>query len=65
VRNNAHTHILGALKTAMHGITSEVTGLDFDNCTESLNNAVVKWAAEMEIFFTHSRPYKKNDQAMF
>ena len=63
VRNNAHTHILGSLKTAVHEIPYEVTGLDFDNGTEFLNKAVIKWAAEMEIFFTRSRPYKKNDQA--
>ncbi len=63
VRNNAHTHILGALKTAVDEIPYEVTGLDFDNGTEFLNKAVIKWAGQMEIFFTRSRPYKKNDQA--
>ena len=63
VRNNAHTHILGALKDAIHEMPYEVTGLDFDNGTEFLNKAVIKWAAQMEIFFTRSRPYKKNDQA--
>jgi hypothetical protein len=63
VRNNAHTHILGALKTAVQEMPYEVTGLDFDNGTEFLNKAVIKWAGEMEIFFTRSRPYKKNDQA--
>jgi hypothetical protein len=63
VRNNAHTHILGALKAGIHEIPYEVTGLDFDNGTEFLNKAVIKWAAEQEIFFTRSRPYKKNDQA--
>jgi hypothetical protein len=39
VRNNAHTHILGALKKAIHEIPYEVTGLDFDNGTEFLNKA--------------------------
>lgn len=63
VRNNATTHILGALKAGVHEIPYEVTGLDFDNGTEFLNKVVIKWAAEMEIFFTRSRPYKKNDQA--
>lgn len=63
VRNNAHTHILTGLKTAMHNIPYEVTGLDFDNGTEFLNKAVITWAVEREIFFTRSRPYKKNDQA--
>ncbi|UQX13651.1 integrase catalytic domain-containing protein [Candidatus Mycobacterium methanotrophicum] len=63
VRNNANTHILGALKAGVHEIPYEVTGLDVDNGTEFLNKAVIKWAAQMEIFFTRSRPYKKNDQA--
>src|ERR1700739_3671198 len=63
VRNNANTHILAGLKAGVHEIPYEVTGLDFDNGTEFLNKAVIKWAAQMEIFFTRSRPYKKNDQA--
>jgi hypothetical protein len=63
VRNNAHTHILGALTAAVEEIPFAVTGLDFDNGTEFLNHAVIKWAGEREIFFTRSRPYKKNDQA--
>lgn len=63
MRNNAHTHILGALQAGVEDIPFEVTGLDFDNGTEFLNKAVIKWASEMEIFFTRSRPYKKNDQA--
>jgi len=63
VRNNAHTHILGALKAGVDELPFAVTGLDFDNGTEFLNKAVIKWAGEREIFFTRSRPYKKNDQA--
>jgi len=63
VHNNAHTHILGALTAAVEEIPLAVTGLDFDNGTEFLNHAVIKWAGEREIFFTRSRPYKKNDQA--
>lgn len=34
MRNNAHTHILGALKAGIHEILYEVTGLDFDNGSE-------------------------------
>ncbi len=60
---NANTHILGALRAAVHEIPYEVPGLDFGNGTKFLNKAVIKWAAEMEIFFTRSRPYKKRDQA--
>ena len=63
VRNNAHVHILGALKAGVEQVPFAVTGLDFDNGSEFLNHAVIKWAGEREIFFTRSRPYKKNDQA--
>jgi hypothetical protein len=63
VRNNAHTHILSALQAGVEEIPFAVTGLDFDNGTEFLNKAVINWAAEREVFFTRSRPYKKNDQA--
>ena len=63
VRNNAHVHILAALTAAVAEIPFEVTGLDFDNGTEFLNKAVIAWAGGREIFFTRSRPYKKNDQA--
>ena len=63
VRNNAHVHILGALKAGICEIPFEVTGLDFDNGSEFLNHAVIAWAADLKIFFTRSRPYKKNDQA--
>ena len=37
--------------------------MDFDNGTEFLNKAVINWAGERDIYFTRSRPYKKNDQA--
>lgn len=63
VRNNAHVHILTGLQAGVEAIPFEVTGLDFDNGSELLNKAVIKWASEREIFFTRSRPYKKNDQA--
>lgn len=63
VRNNAHVHILGALRAGVAEVPFAVTGLDFDNGSEFLNHAVIKWAADLDIFFTRSRPYKKNDQA--
>jgi hypothetical protein len=63
MRNNAHVHILAALKAGVTVIPFEVTGLDFDNGSEFLNHPVVGWAGERGIYFTRSRPYKKNDQA--
>lgn len=65
VRNNTntHTHIPAALKAGLHEIPYRLTGLDFDNGTEFLDKAVSRWAAQMEIFFTRSRPYNNNEQA--
>jgi len=63
VRNNAHLHILDALRAAVEHIPFEVTGLDFDNGSEFINHDVIDWAAGRKIFFTRARPYKKNDQA--
>ncbi len=63
MRNNAHTHVLTALRAAVRDIPYAVTGLDFDNGTEFLNHPVINWAGNKGIYFTRSRPYKKNDQA--
>lgn len=62
-RNNAHLNVLAALQHAVDGIPFAVTGLDFDNGGEFINHDVIGWAADRKIFFTRSRPYKKNDQA--
>jgi len=62
-RNNAHLNVLAALQHAVDGIPFEVTGLDFDNGGEFINHDVINWAANRKIFFTRSRPYRKNDQA--
>ncbi|MDR1441218.1 MAG: hypothetical protein LBJ02_02330 [Bifidobacteriaceae bacterium] len=34
-----------------------------DNGSEFINHEVVEWAGQRDLFFTRSRPYKKNDQA--
>ena len=63
MRNNAHAHVLTALRQAVSDIPYAVTGLDFDNGTEFLNHPVITWAGDNGIYFTRSRPYQKNDQA--
>jgi len=63
IRNNAHTHILAGLKASVIEIPYGITGLDFDNGTEFLNKTVIGGAGDAGIYFTRSRPYKKNDQA--
>jgi len=63
IRNNAHLNVLAALQHAVDQVPFEVTGLDFDNGSEFINHDVIGWAANRKIFFTRSRPYRKNDQA--
>ena len=63
MRNNAHVHVLKSLDMAVEAIPFEVVGVDFDNGSEFLNTPVIGWAAKRSIFFTRSRPYRKNDQA--
>lgn len=63
IKNNAHLHIRDALDRFMAEIPFEVTGVDFDNGSEFINYDVIGWAAELDIYFTRSRPYQKNDQA--
>lgn len=63
IRNNARVHMLAALDRAVEAIPFPIAGVDCDNGSEFINHDVVAWAGEREIFFTRSRPYKKNDQA--
>lgn len=63
LRNNARVHMLKALESAITAIPYQVQGLDCDNGSEFINREVINWASSLELFFTRSRPYKKNDQA--
>ena len=63
VRNNATTHILTAFNTAVAVVPYMITGIDCDNGSEFMNHRLIDWAAHRKVFFTRSRPYKKNDQA--
>lgn len=63
MRNNAHVHVLKSLDFGLEAIPFEIVGVDFDNGSEFLNKGVITWAANKSIFFTRSRPYRKNDQA--
>jgi transposase InsO family protein len=63
IRNNARVHMLAALDAAQRAIPYPIAGLDCDNGSEFINHEVVEWAAHRDLFFTRSRPYKKNDQA--
>lgn len=64
LRNNARVHMLQALDRVENGLPFAIAGLDCDNGSEFINDKVVEWAGDRKIFFTRSRPYKKNDQAV-
>lgn len=64
LRNNARVHMLAGLDRATAAIPYEIAGLDADNGSEFMNHEVMHWAADRLIFFTRSRPYYKNDQAV-
>jgi IS30 family transposase len=63
IRNNARVHMLVALDAAWKTIPYPIQGLDCDNGSEFINHDVVEWAGQRDVFFTRSRPYRKNDQA--
>lgn len=63
IRNNAGVHILAAFNTFIQKVPFLVTGIDCDNGSEFINHDLIGWAGDRAIFFTRSRPYKKNDQA--
>ncbi|RRD30257.1 transposase [Actinomyces bowdenii] len=63
IRNNAEKHIIAALDAAIDAVPFPLLGMDFDNGSEFINHGVVAWAGDLGIYFTRSRPYRKNDQA--
>jgi len=63
IRNNAHSHVKAAMEAFAAAIPYQIQGLDCDNGSEFINHVIVEWATKLDIFFTRSRPYRKNDQA--
>lgn len=62
-RNNARKWILQALDQAVEQFPFPLLDLDCDNGSEFINHEVNRWVCDRDIFFTRSRPYRKNDQA--
>ena len=63
IRNNARVHILSAFDALIDQVPFMITGIDCDNGSEFINHDLITWAGDRAIYFTRSRPYKKNDQA--
>ena len=55
--------VIAALKEAQATIPFSILGIDTDNGSEFINNALYDFCQKQDIQFTRSRPYKKNDQA--
>jgi hypothetical protein len=56
-------NVLEALQVARDLLPFPLKGLDTDNGSEFINNALLAFCQKEQITFTRSRPYKKNDQA--
>ncbi|OYN90737.1 transposase [Parenemella sanctibonifatiensis] len=63
IRNNAAIHVMGVFDSFVEAVPFMVTGIDCDNGSEFINHDLIGWARDRDVFFTRSRPYKKNDQA--
>ena len=63
IRNNARVHILSVFDQFIEQTPFAVTGIDCDNGSEFINHDLIGWATNRDVYFTRSRPYKKNDQA--
>ena len=63
IRNNTHSCVKAAMEAFHQAIPYQIQGLDCDNGSEFINHVIVEWASHLDIYFTRSRPYRKNDQA--
>jgi transposase InsO family protein len=63
IRNNAHANIIEGLEILEQRVPFRLTGFDSDNGSEFINHEVMKWVSSRDLYFTRSRPYKKNDNA--
>ncbi|MDR2542188.1 MAG: DDE-type integrase/transposase/recombinase [Treponema sp.] len=59
--NKAHKWVFQALADIRASLPFPLQGMDSDNGSEFINNAVLKWCQEHKIQFTRTRPYHKND----
>ena len=59
IHNNARVHVLAALDLFVEQIPFAVTGIDCDNGSKFINHDLIGWAADRDVYFTRSRPYKK------
>jgi hypothetical protein len=59
--NKAHKWVFQALLDIKSSLPFPLLGLDSDNGSEFINNALIKWCSQEHIQFSRSRAYHKND----
>ena len=63
LKNGAHRWVLDAMPLIEARLPFRLTGIDSDNGGEFINEALIGWAKDRDLFFTRSRPYHSNDNA--
>lgn len=63
LKNGAHRWVLEVMPIIEARLPFRLTGIDSDNGGEFINEALIGWAGERDLFFTRSRPYHSNDNA--
>lgn len=62
LRHRSQAAVIDALERVRQLLPFPLLGIDTDNGSEFINNAVVAYCEREEITFTRGRAYKKNDQ---
>lgn len=63
LKNGAHRWVLQAMPLIETRLPFPLVGIDSDNGGEFINDALIAWAGERDLFFTRARPYHSNDNA--
>lgn len=63
LKNGAHRWVLEAMPVIEQRLPFPLVGIDSDNGSEFINEALITWAGERDLFFTRARPYHSNDNA--
>jgi hypothetical protein len=63
VRNRGQQAVFAGLMLAGHRLPFALRGIDSDNGGEFINAHLLRYCQQVQLTFTRSRPYKKNDQA--
>ncbi len=63
VMGKGEAGIVAAIEEIKKGLPFDLKGLDSDTGSEFVNWHMVKWCKENKLFFTRSRPDRKNDNA--